>query len=75
MNHVIHRDEAVSPVVGVMLMLVVTIIIAAIVSGFAGGLAGSQEKVPQASVVATDFVISGVRDENTTAAFGQDCQT
>ncbi|MFA5332676.1 MAG: type IV pilin [Methanoregula sp.] len=34
-------DEAVSPVVGVMLMLVVVIIIAAIVSGFAGGLVGS----------------------------------
>jgi FlaG/FlaF family flagellin (archaellin) len=31
-------DCAVSPVVGVMLMLVVTIIIAAVVSGFAGGL-------------------------------------
>ena len=31
------NDEAVSPVVGVMLMLVVTIIIAAVVSGYAGG--------------------------------------
>ena len=34
-------DEAVSPVVGVMLMLIVTIIIAAVVSGFAGGLIGN----------------------------------
>jgi FlaG/FlaF family flagellin (archaellin) len=34
------KEDAVSPVVGVMLMLVVTIIIAAVVSGFAGGLAG-----------------------------------
>ena len=32
------REHAVSPVVGVMLMLVVTIIIAAVVSAFAGGL-------------------------------------
>jgi FlaG/FlaF family flagellin (archaellin) len=40
------RDDAVSPVVGVMLMLVVTIIIAAVVSGFAGGLAGSSQKAP-----------------------------
>jgi len=40
-------EEAVSPVVGVMLMLVVTIIIAAVVSGFAGGLVGgSTQKVP-----------------------------
>ena len=41
------NDEAVSPVVGVMLMLVVTIIIAAVVSGFAGGLAGTTQKAPQ----------------------------
>jgi FlaG/FlaF family flagellin (archaellin) len=44
-----HSEEAVSPVVGVMLMLVVTIIIAAVVSAFAGGLTGSQSKTPQAS--------------------------
>ncbi|MDD1686442.1 type IV pilin [Methanoregula sp.] len=41
------RDMAVSPVVGVMLMLVVVIIIAAVVSGFAGGLVGgSNQKTP-----------------------------
>ncbi|MDD1687874.1 type IV pilin [Methanoregula sp.] len=34
-------EDAISPVVGVMLMLVVVIIIAAIVSGFAGGLMGT----------------------------------
>ncbi|HON81217.1 MAG TPA: type IV pilin N-terminal domain-containing protein [Methanoregulaceae archaeon] len=47
-----HRknDDAVSPVVGVMLMLVVTIIIAAVVSGFAGGLAGGAKTAPQASI-------------------------
>ena len=41
-------DDAISPVVGVMLMLVVTIIIAAVVSGFAGGLIGddSSQKAP-----------------------------
>lgn len=44
------NDEAVSPVVGVMLMLVVTIIIAAVVSGFAGGLAGGAKAAPQASI-------------------------
>ncbi|WP_342772134.1 type IV pilin N-terminal domain-containing protein [Methanoculleus sp. UBA374] len=43
------RDDAVSPVIGVMLMLVVTIIIAAVVSGFAGGLVTSQEPAPSAS--------------------------
>jgi len=40
-------ENAVSPVVGVMLMLVVTIIIAAIVSGFSSGLiGGSNQKAP-----------------------------
>lgn len=43
------RESAVSPVVGVMLMLVVTIIIAATVSAFAGGLVGTSEKTPQAA--------------------------
>jgi len=38
MFDICRRESAVSPVVGVMLMLVVTIIIAAVVSGFAGGL-------------------------------------
>ncbi|MDD1689957.1 MAG: type IV pilin N-terminal domain-containing protein [Methanoregula sp.] len=41
------RDMAVSPVIGVMLMLVVVIIIAAVVSGFSGGLVGgSNQKTP-----------------------------
>ena len=43
------RDDAVSPVIGVMLMLVVTIIIAAVVSGFAGGLMTSREPAPSAN--------------------------
>lgn len=54
-----HKDDAVSPVVGVMLMLVVTIIIAAVVSGFAGGLASSQEKAPQASIAVSTGTIDG----------------
>lgn len=44
------KEDAVSPVVGVMLMLVVTIIIAAVVSGFAGGLAGGTKAAPSASI-------------------------
>ena len=43
-------DQAVSPVIGVMLMIVVTIIIAAIVSAFAGGYANTDEKAPTAVV-------------------------
>jgi archaeal type IV pilus assembly protein PilA len=41
-------DEGVSPVVGVMLMLAVTVIIAAIVSAAAGGLSSAEKKAPSA---------------------------
>lgn len=58
------NNEAVSPVVGVMLMLVVTIIIAAVVSAFAGGLNSDQSKTPQASLGVTS-VIKGIEDTNT----------
>lgn len=43
-------EDGVSPVVGVMLMLVVTIIIAAVVSGFSGSLVGGQQKSPTLSM-------------------------
>ncbi|MDO8872031.1 MAG: type IV pilin N-terminal domain-containing protein [Methanoregula sp.] len=42
------RDTAVSPVVGVMLMLAITVMIAAIVSAAAGGLSGTGKKAPSA---------------------------
>ncbi|MDV0443134.1 hypothetical protein McpCs1_05020 [Methanocorpusculaceae archaeon Cs1] len=42
------KEEGVSPVVGVMLMLIVTIIIAAIVAGFSTGLASSATPAPSA---------------------------
>lgn len=48
-----NKDDAVSPVIGVMLMLVVTIIIAALVSSFAGGVVTSQERVPVATLDVT----------------------
>ena len=43
-------SEAVSPVIGVMLMLVVTIIVAAAVSAFAGGFADDQKETPIAQI-------------------------
>lgn len=45
-----HNESAVSPVVGVMLMLVVTIIIAAVVSAFAGGLTTGEKKAPSVAI-------------------------
>ncbi len=45
-----NKEEGVSPVVGVMLMLVVTIIIAAVVSSFASGMGTSSQAAPTASL-------------------------
>ena len=42
------KEDAVSPVIGVMLMLVVTIIIAAVVTAFSSGLVTDIEKAPNA---------------------------
>lgn len=55
------NEHAVSPVVGVMLMLVVTIIIAAVVSGFAGGMMKGQTKAPQATIQGAFSVTSGLQ--------------
>ncbi|MGA2104850.1 MAG: type IV pilin N-terminal domain-containing protein [Methanoregula sp.] len=57
-------EHAVSPVVGVMLMLVVTIIIAAVVSGFTGGLMTGQTKTPTAVITGTFSVTSGMTITN-----------
>jgi len=53
--------DAVSPVVGVMLMLAVTVMIAAIVSTYAGGFSGGAQKSPQSSIrVTTDLDTSRI---------------
>jgi len=52
-------DDAVSPVIGVMLMLVVTIIIAAVVSGFAGGLVGDGDQNPPTLTIDVAIANSG----------------
>ena len=54
------RSDAVSPVIGIMLMLVVTIIIAAVVSAFGSGMVDSQSKVSQAKIGATFSVSQGM---------------
>lgn len=63
-RHPDERSDAVSPVVGVMLMLVVTIIIAAIVSSFAGGLGSTSEKAPVATLAIKMF--AGPNEKNVT---------
>ena len=58
------NNHAVSPVVGVMLMLVVTIIIAAIVSAFAGGLSESNDKAPNVQIIGHYSQSQGMWIEN-----------
>ncbi|WP_342675788.1 type IV pilin N-terminal domain-containing protein [Methanofollis sp. UBA420] len=58
------EDDAISPVVGVMLMLVVTIIIAAMVSAFSGSVAQDQTLAPQVSLSAS-YVCSITDTEKT----------
>lgn len=48
------KENAVSPVVGVMLMLVVTVILAAVVAAFAGGIADTETTTPTI-VAKTEF--------------------
>ncbi|MFA5221363.1 MAG: type IV pilin [Methanoregula sp.] len=54
------NESAVSPVVGVMLMLVVVIIIAAIVSAFAGGTVSGVKKTPQATITGKFSLSNGL---------------
>lgn len=56
------RDSAVSPVVGVMLMLAITVMIAAIVSAAAGGLSAEEKKAPNAIL---DVSIYSTKDYGT----------
>jgi FlaG/FlaF family flagellin (archaellin) len=47
------KNEAVSPVIGVLLMLTLTLIIAAIVNSYAGGLIDTEPKAPSATIHVT----------------------
>ena len=53
------KESAVSPVIGILLMIVVTVIIAAVVSGFAGSMVTSQQKAPQAQISGVFSIADG----------------
>jgi len=48
------NEEAVSPVIGVILMVAITVILAAVIAAFVFNLGGSQQKAPTASIVAAN---------------------
>ena len=49
LKNLIADEDAVSPVIGVILMVAITVILAAVIGAFVLGIGGSQEQVPQAS--------------------------
>jgi flagellin-like protein len=48
------NEEAVSPVIGVILMVAITVILAAVIAAFVFNIGGTQEKAPTASIVASN---------------------
>ena len=48
-RQLLEEDNAVSPVIGVILMVAITVILAAVIASFVLGLGGSQQQTPQAS--------------------------
>ena len=49
------NEDAVSPVIGVILMVAITVILAAVIAAFVFGLGGSQQKPPTASVTGMNY--------------------
>ena len=60
------KEDAVSPVIGVMLMLVVTIIIAAVVAAFAGGLASDTDAADSAIIKLDSYDMATVNQKSPT---------
>jgi len=50
----VKNEDAVSPVIGVILMVAITVILAAVIAAFVFNLGGSQAKAPTASIVAAN---------------------
>lgn len=54
MNIFRRNEEAVSPVIGVILMVAITVILAAVIAAFVFGLGGQQVAAPTASITAAN---------------------
>jgi len=55
------REKAVSPVIGVLLMLTLTLIIAAIVNSYAGGLMTTESKAPSLTLQVSYSITNGMQ--------------
>jgi flagellin-like protein len=58
-NSIFTDEDAVSPVIGVILMVAITVILAAVIGAFVLGIGGSQETVPSASFSFDESATSG----------------
>jgi len=56
------NEDAVSPVIGVILMVAITVILAAVIAAFVFGLGGQQTNAPTASIVASNNPDTSVVD-------------
>ncbi|AEH61270.1 Protein of unknown function DUF1628 [Methanosalsum zhilinae DSM 4017] len=53
LKNIMNRDDAVSPVIGVILMVAITVILAAVIAAFVFGIGGDIGQAPQASISAS----------------------
>jgi len=58
-NSVSADNRGVSPVIGVILMVAITVILAAVIGGFVLGLGGDLQSAPQAQLDASSFAAGG----------------
>jgi len=58
----VKNEDAVSPVIGVILMVAITVILAAVIAAFVFNLGGSQVKAPTSSIVAANNPDTGTVD-------------
>lgn len=68
-------EDAVSPVIGIMLILVVTIVIAAVVAAFAGGLGMDVEPAPVTAVDIVSVSSGETKDRYKTQIVGANVET
>ena len=58
------NDEAVSPVIGVILMVAITVILAAVIAAFVFGMAGNVQSTKVVSITATKNATGGITITN-----------
>lgn len=71
LNNLFTDDNAVSPVIGVILMVAITVILAAVIGAFVLDLGGNQEQTPQATW-GYDFTENSTADDNVTIDISHD---